>query len=90
MGPPEPEAVLQGVGGARQEPEQCTELDGFEALGLGPDLHDYREPYRPYLPKSGTSLPSSAPAAKLKQQYAADDNQSPAIQNHYAVVKALS
>ena len=43
------------------EPEQ----DPFEALGLGPDLYDYRDPYRQYL-----LGPSASSASRLRQQYA--------------------
>lgn len=38
-----------------QQPE--PESDPFEALGMGPDLYDYREPYRQYLPLPDASSP---------------------------------
>lgn len=55
---PEPEPETQ-----QQQQQQQETGDGFEALGLGPDLHDYREPYRQYLPRPiGTQPPCRAAA----------------------------
>jgi hypothetical protein len=50
------------------EPELVDrELDAFEALGMGPDLYDYREPYRRYLPLLDAA-DSAASKAELQQQ----------------------
>eukprot|EP01047_Picozoa_sp_COSAG01_P089191 COSAG01_NODE_21354_length_905_cov_3.983871_2_plen_198_part_01 len=55
---PEPEKQQQ-----QQQQQQQETGDGFEALGLGPDLHDYRELYRQYLPRPiGTPPPCRAAA----------------------------
>lgn len=45
-----------------------AEEDAFEAMGLGADLYNYRDPYRQYLPCS-----ASASAAPATVGAAADD-----------------
>ena len=41
----EPQPVAQPA-----QEELSASVDPFEALGMGPDLYEYREPYRQFLP----------------------------------------
>jgi hypothetical protein len=60
---PEPEPEPQPHANSGGAAEQDGPDDAFERLGLGPDLYDYREPYRRYLQRSSSSSSSSSPTA---------------------------